>query len=219
VHSNLSHQQLTLNGRRLFHYSLPAAFVHDVRLHLSPKQRLTTWAHQTFRLLTRILVVLGLAALFAFAVGMTSEMARMRNALETCSRMGGFDSQADPPVVTVTATVASWDAPQSTLPPTTRQGQPEMLDDVEDVSAPATITVIDVTSSSISSSQHEPKHAKFGLRMDDVNALLPLRYVYDQRIFHFELPTVEETFNNILDGIGVVWKVMKRIYHYPMDPP
>ena len=70
--------------------------------------------------------------------------------------------------------------------------------------------MIDVSSSTPASrrSSHNEKYA-----------LLPPQYMYDAwpKIWlEFDYRLALE---KVADGLGVMWEILRKAYHYPMDPP
>jgi len=32
-------------------------------------------------------------------------------------------------------------------------------------------------------------------------------------------PAAKKAIDTMVDGLGIVWQVFRRVYHYPLDPP
>jgi hypothetical protein len=93
-------------------------------------------------------------------------------------------------------------------------------------SAPTFVTMIDV--SSPPSAKHErPERARppppsggDTSAHGENNALLPLEHLPLLWPIKFELPfTKEEALEAIEHGLGVAWQILRRLYHFPLDPP
>lgn len=93
-------------------------------------------------------------------------------------------------------------------------------------SPPTFVTMIDV--SSPPSAKHErPERARppppsggDTSAHGENNALLPLEHLPLLWPIKFELPfTKEEALEAIEHGLGVAWQILRRLYHFPLDPP
>jgi hypothetical protein len=54
----------------------------------------------------------------------------------------------------------------------------------------------------------------------EYNALLPLEHLPLLWPVNFELPfTREQALEAIEHSLGVAWQILRRLYHFPLDPP
>lgn len=125
-----------------------------------------------------------------------------------------------PIVTTVTATVVS-----SRPTGSTSSANPESQSQDSDVplapNVPTPVTMIDVTS------PHSPKRdrAKPPSGGDtsvhgEHGALLPLEHPFLLWPVRFELPfTTEQALEVVEHGFSVAWQILRRLYHFPLDPP
>ncbi|KAI0060878.1 hypothetical protein BV25DRAFT_911170 [Artomyces pyxidatus] len=202
LQSNLTHQRTKNDSWRLFHYALPEFFFSQLHVHVVPSGSKSSWTTQILRLL-RILAFIAPTllsiGLLLLLLSMTTELATMRRSLEACAVAPGYDWGGPPPPVTVTATIVSR-SPVAT----------DTLGPSE--SSTPTITMIDVTapSSTGGTSAHNERQAL--LTFQHMRLHWPL--------FTFELPfTREEAVDALVEGLGAAWQILRRIYHYPLDPP
>jgi hypothetical protein len=128
-----------------------------------------------------------------------------------------------PSVTTVTATVVS-SRHHPTGSPASADPESQDSDDVPFArSAPTSFTMIDV-----SSSPHSPKQdprAKPPSGGDtsvhgEHHALLPLERPLLLWPIRLELPfTREQALEAVEHSLGVAWQILRRLYHFPLDPP
>jgi hypothetical protein len=217
VQSNFAHQHTNRGAIRLNHYATKDLFLPFVRLDTAPKRHGGTaalsFAARCARFAVRIAMAFALASLLLLAFNMNSELVRMRAALDGCSRMQYYHTDAGPPVVTVTATILTPSSARPTPPAVPTASAAAMPID-DPVTLPPSIFVIDIASARTTS---EPRHGKSV--HGEEGALLPLQYAYDWWPLRFEMPTADETMDALVSGLGTLWQVIRRIYHYPLDPP
>ncbi|KAI0317461.1 hypothetical protein OF83DRAFT_1292220 [Amylostereum chailletii] len=210
LNSNLTHQQPLFKGRRLHQYSVGEFFYPLLRIDLHPVNTKTSWLPTSVSKLARFAystaTILSVLILLFFVLGMNNELGRLRNAIGTCAAYQGYDGDTSPPVVTVTATVLSQDPwPSASATVSTAGGGGE---DHE-----PTVTVIDVTSPSSQLKEGKSVHS-------EQYALLAIRQLPFQWPIHFEVPfTTQQAVDTVLDGLGVAWQILRKLYHYPLPPP
>jgi hypothetical protein len=167
--------------------------------------------------------------LLILLLGIHQELARLRTSLDRCGPPGGpnwtnHNNNNVPSVTTtVTATVVSSRPPTGSA--TTTNPDPESQD--SDVplarNVPTSFTMIDVTA------PHSPKRdgdrAKPPSGGDtsvhgEHAALLPLERPLLLWPIRFDLPfTREQALEAVEQGISVAWQILRRLYHFPLDPP
>ena len=153
---------------------------------------------------------------------MHQNLGRLRTSLDRCGLSGGpnWSNYNVPIVTTVTATVVS-----SRPTGSTSSANPESQSQDSDVplapNVPTPVTMIDVTS------PHSPKRdrAKPPSGGDtsvhgEHGALLLLEHPFLLWPVRFELPfTTEQALEVVEHGFSVAWQILRRLYHFPLDPP
>jgi hypothetical protein len=168
--------------------------------------------------------------LLILLLGMHQDLGRLRTSLDRCGPPGGpnWTNNYDnvPSVTTVTATVVS-SRPTGTGS-TASAADPDDESQDSDVplaqNAPTSVTMIDVTSPH--PPKRDPPRAKPPPSGGDTSvhgehdALLPLERPLLLWPIRFDLPfTREEALEAVEHGLGVAWQILRRLYHFPLDPP
>ena len=174
--------------------------------------------------------------LLILLLGLHQDLGRLRTSLERCGPPGGpnwtNNNYNVPPVTvtTVTATVVSTRPPAGTGS-TARAADRESQDSDSDSevplaqNAPTSVTMIDVTS------PHPPKRDPPRVKPPpsgggdtsvhgEHDALLPLERPLLLWPIRFDLPfTREEALEAVEHSLSVAWQILRRLYHFPLDPP
>ncbi|VDB82700.1 unnamed protein product [Peniophora sp. CBMAI 1063] len=229
LHTNLDHEQAATGVRRLLHYGLQEHFLPTLRVDGAsagaPPRRPRSALWSTIGLLLRATWWMSAIVPVLLMAIQQNDLLRTRAALESCSygqgRSGsyyGATSPSDPAVVTVTATVLSPPWASSLSSSVASAASSTLAQDAEEViGAPtptptATVTMIDV-SSSTPAARSNPRSAH-----NEKSALLPPQYMYDAWPLWLEFD-YRLAMEKVVEGLGVVWQILRRAYHYPMDPP
>lgn len=92
--------------------------------------------------------------------------------------------------------------------------------------APMFVTMIDITSPPSAKHEHEREHVQPPSSGGDTtahgeyNALIPIEHLPLLWPIKFELPfTREQALEVIEHSLGVAWQILRRLYHFPLDPP
>jgi len=195
-----------------------------------------TMAHAAPAVLSLILLVL--------VLGMYNDLNRLRTSLiDRCGPPPGPNwANAPVPSVTVTATVVSHHHhPMSTATGTHADSDSDVEWDDSDWASPRSddsaasgrsapptfVTMIDVSSPPPSANhEHERERARPPSSGGDAsahgehNALIPIEHFPLLWPIKFELPfTREQALEAIEHGLSVTWQILRRLYHFPLDPP
>lgn len=226
MQSNLGHQQIFGDHRRLRQFGLAEFFYSQIHLRITPRRRGLggpPWSSASlFRATAYITPAI---ILLIIILGMRNDLGRLRTSLDHCVPPGSNKWANATPTITVTATVVSRAASTGA--------------DVEAVSGPTSIpvsgassgrstppsvTMIDITSPSPAKDDRARPRPPSGATSPhgERNALLPAQRVS----FPFpwpiqvELPfTKEQALDAVEHGLSVAWQILRRLYHYPLDPP
>lgn len=233
LQSNLAHEQ-TSGGHhhKLRHFGLEEFFYSQTCVHIVPRRpSLGTppppllSASSVLRASGRIAPVVFSAVLLVLLLGMHNDLGRLRTSLERCGASGPSWTSAAPSV-TVTATVVSYSASTSTSTSadTDFPSDPTPLVPSEDParSAPTSVTMIDITSPSSATRDRDHDRPPPGdtSAHGEHNALLPVQGLPFPWPIRFELPFTREVAIDVVNhGMSIAWEFLRRLYHYPLDPP
>jgi hypothetical protein len=246
VESNLEHQQSCGDHHELRQFGLREFFYSQICAHIVPQTRprgnirgkeaspwspsspsLSPSSSSSFLLRATAFAAPALLSLvfLVLLLGIHQDLGRLRTSLDRYGPPGGpswTNYNNLPSVTTVTATVVS------NYPTTGFSSAPSADSESQDSdvplerNVPSTVTMIDVTSS------HPPKRdprAKPPSGDDtsvhgEHDALLPLERPLLLWPIRFELPfTREQALEVVEHGVGVAWQILRRLYHFPLDPP
>jgi hypothetical protein len=232
VQSNLEHQQSNGDHHELRQFGLREFFYTQIRAHIVPHPRgsrgkeAPPWSSSAFLLRATASAAPALLSLvlLVFLFGIHQDLGQLRTSLDRCGPLGGGPNWANPnvpPVTTVTATVVSGRPMSSTGAGAGAGADPEWDSDAPARSAPTSVTMIDVTS------PHSPKRDRAKPPSDgdtsvhgEHSALLPLERPLLLWPIRLELPfTREQALEAVEHGLGVAWQILRRLYHFPLDPP
>ncbi|KAF8275179.1 hypothetical protein EI94DRAFT_36799 [Lactarius quietus] len=226
LRSNLAHEQTSGGHHKLRHFGLEEFFYSQTRVHIVPcRPSIGTppWlsASSMLRAAGCIVPAFLSAVLLVLLLGMHSDLGRLRTSLERCGASGPSWASATPSV-TVTATVVSYSTSTSTDTEWASDSTPLAPSESPARSTPTSVTMIDVTSPS--SATHDRNHGRSPSgdtsAHGERNALLPMQSLPFSWPIRFELPfTREVAIEAVNQGLGIAWEFLRRLYHYPLDPP
>jgi hypothetical protein len=247
VQSNLEHQRSCGDHHELRQFGLRDFFYSQIRAHIVPQTRprdsrgkeappwwpssssssptspsaflLRATASAAPALLSLVLLLL--------LLGIHKDVGQLRTSLDRCGPPGGPNwpnYNNVPSVTTVTATIVN-SRPTTGSTATGADSESQDPDMPLARSEPTSVTMIDITS------PHPPKrdtpHAKPPLggggdtsAHGEHDALLPLERPLLLWPVRFDLPfTREQALEVVEHGLGVAWQILRRLYHFPLDPP
>ena len=181
--------------------------------------------------------------LLVLLLGTYNDLGRLRTSLDRCGAPGSnwanaAAAAAVPSSVTVAATVVS--QPRSTTTTTTgvndAEAETEWGGDPDSASlagadaaagtparsAPTFVTMIDITSPPLTERERAPRPPSGGdaSAHGEYNALLPIERIPILWPIRLELPfTREQALEAVEHGLSVAWQILRRLYHFPLDPP
>jgi len=239
VQSNLEHQQTRGDHRKLRQFGLREFFYSQIRVHIAPRARpgkpgeVPPWrlspSKSTFlRATTHAAPAVLSFVLLVLVLGMYNDLGRLRTSLDRCGTPGPNWNAAPAPSVTVTATVVSHHHhhPTSTAgtdvewDPDSAPTFPDSDSDASARSAPEFVTMIDITSPQSADKRERASSGDASVHGEH-NALLPIeRLPLLWPPIRFELPfTREQALEVVEQCLGVAWQILRRAYHFPLDPP
>ncbi|KAJ3553512.1 hypothetical protein NM688_g3571 [Phlebia brevispora] len=237
VKSNLTHQQATSSGLRLLQYSLGEFFYPNLTISMSSDVPSSSHVSSTgWRTLGLILCMVPTAvALLAMTdkhvIGI--ELAEAHRSLESCSvALQAAADIPDPEPVTVTATrtvfstiyTASpsqakwWNAPGAASEAEAEKSAiTEAASQPPSLSVPTSSPVIPTFSTIPPASTSSPPSKESEVSVvRDMPFLWPIRF----DVPSLEIPeTARIAATTIWRGVGIVWYLIQRVIHYPLDPP
>ncbi|KAI0273473.1 hypothetical protein BC834DRAFT_854016 [Gloeopeniophorella convolvens] len=239
LQSNLTSRPTSDGHHRLDQFALGEFFYSQIRAHIVPRRRspgvssLWTSASSLVRTAACIAPAIFSVVLLILLLGMYNDIGRLRSSIERCGAPAGQAwAGAEAPTVTITATVVSrsTNAGQWVAEPA-MPTEPGAAADPAAMPTPTSVTMIDVSSPS-SRSRGDPlpplppppppppppkqETSAHGERY----ALSPIQRLPLLWPIQFEIPfTREQALEAFNGGLNVAWQVLRRIYHYPLDPP
>ncbi len=226
LRSNLAHEHISSGRHKLRHFGLEEFFYSQTRVHIVPRlsrpgtpPRLL--ASSILRATGRVAPVVLSAFLFILLMGMHKDLGRLRTSLERCSTPGPSWMSAAP-LVTVTATVVSYSTSTSTDTEWASESTPRPAPEGPSISTPVSVTMIDITSPSPATRNRDHGQPPSGdtSAHGEHNALLPVQGLPFPWPIRYELPfTREVAIEAVHHGLSIAWEFLRRVYHYPLDPP
>jgi hypothetical protein len=245
VQSNLEHQQTRGDHHELRQFGLREFFYSQIRAHIVPQtqarprrgKEAPPWSWSWFWSSPSPSSIFRAAAYAAPAVlslillvlllGINHDLGRLRTSLDRCGSGGGGApgpnwASSVPSVTTVTATVVSSGRPTSSASEDPEWEFDRPNSDAPARSTPTSVTMIDVTS------RHPAKHDRDRTRPPsgdtsvhgEHDALLPLDGSLLLWPVRIEFPfTREQALEAVEHGLSVAWEILRRLYHFPLDPP
>jgi hypothetical protein len=246
VQSNLEHQQICNDHHELRQFGLREFFYSQIRVHIVPQSRLRRgkeapswpWSWSSPSSLLRATAhaapaVLSLVLLLLL-LGVHHDLGRLRTSLALDHhRCGGAPGgppphwAAVPSVTTVTATVVSSSRPTTgpSAAAAAASADPEWEWDSDSAAAsdaparptPTSVTMIDVTSTK--GDRARPPSGDTSVH-GERDALLPMERPLIFWPIQLELPfTREQALEAVEHSLSVAWEILRRLYHFPLDPP
>lgn len=245
MQSNLEHQRSCGDHHELRQFGLREFFYSQIRAHIVPQSRprgnrgkeAPPWSSSSsssssppspstllLRATASAAPALLSLVLLILLLGMHQNLGRLRTSLDRCGPPSGpnWTNHNVPSVITVTATVVS---SRPTGPSTNTDPESQDSGDVPLArNAPTSVTMIDISSPPPHSPKRDPR-AKPPSGGDtsvhgEHDALLPLERPLLLWPIRLELPfTREQALEAVEHGFGVAWQILRRLYHFPLDPP
>lgn len=240
VQSNLEHQRSCGDHHELRQFGLREFFYSQIRAHIVPQTRPRgsrgkeappwSWSSLSSSFLLRATASAAPALLslilLVLLLGMHQDLGRLRTSLDRCGPPPGGPNWTNynvPSVTTVTATVVSSRPTTGSTAATSADPESQDSDVPLAQNAPTPVTMIDVTS------PHPPKHERDRAKPPSAgdtsvhgehDALLPLERPLLLWPVRLELPfTREQALEAVEHGLGIAWQILRRLYHFPLDPP
>ena len=234
LQSNFTHQQKSQDGYRLLHYSLDRFFTPTLSLvvkrHNSDVR--VRWL-SLGKLFLLLLSISPLVLVLVLLVNLGTEIKHMRQSLDRLdviqSPMYGKAPALSTETIFITTTII---APS----PTTAIETDNMNDHTTTISLTSTMLIVPTTSvdptpstpSLRTSDQSQTYAPTFTListpssspRLSE-NSLIPIPALpFEWSNLRIDLPpAARDTVDKVLEGLGFVWQVFRKAYHYPLDPP
>lgn len=245
MQSNLEHQQSCGDHHELRQFGLREFFYSQIRAHIDPQTRprggrgkeAPPWPSSSsssppspstflFRTAASAAPALLSLILLILLLGIHQDLGRLRTSLDRCGHPTGpnWTNYNVPSVTTVTATVVS----SRPSPGSTASADPESQDSDDGPlarNAPTSVTMIDVSSPPPHSPKRDartkpPSGGDTSSVHGEHDALLPLERPSLLWPIRLELPfTSEQALEAVEHGLGVAWQILRRLYHFPLDPP
>ncbi|KAH9005000.1 hypothetical protein EDB86DRAFT_3187498 [Lactarius hatsudake] len=225
LRSNLAYEQTSGGHHKLRHFGLEEFFYSQTRVHIVPRRpSLGTppWlsaSSSILRAASFMVPAFFTAVLLVLLLSMHNDLGRLRTSLDRCGASGPSWAGAAPSV-TVTATVVSYSTSTSTS--ATPDSTPLAPAEGPASSTPTSVTMIDITSPSSDTRDRDRGRPPSGdtSAHGEHNALLPVQGLPFPWPIRFELPfTREVAIEAVNHGLGIAWEFLRRLYHYPLDPP
>lgn len=238
MQSNLEHQQTCGDHHELRQFGLREFFYSQIRAHIVPQaqarprrgKEAPPWAWSSpftiFRATAYAAPIFLSLILFVLLLGIHQDLGRLRTSLDRCGSGAPGPNWATtvPSVTTVTATVVS----SISRPTSSTDADPEWdfdrsNSDAQAHSAPTSVTMIDITSPH-SGAKRDRDRARPPSGDTSVHgehdALLPLEHTLLLWPIRIEFPfTREQALETVEHGLSVAWQILRRLYHFPLDPP
>ena len=247
MQSNLEHQQACGDHHELRQFGLREFFYSQIRANIVPqtrprggsnggKETAPPWpltsssppsSSSAFLRATASAAPALLSFIFlVLLLGIYQDLGRLRSSLDRYgpppAGPGWTNSNYNnvPSVTTVTATVVSSHHPMSSTTSTSADSESQ---DFDVPSEPTSVTMIDVTTPPHTPKRDpRPKPPSGGDTSvhGEHDALLPFERPLLLWPIRFELPfTREQALEVVEHGLGVAWQILRRLYHFPLDPP
>lgn len=167
--------------------------------------------------------ILSLVLLF-YVLSLSIEFRQMQRSLDTCSTIlgSGWETEAIPETTTITSTIltsghAKWwfgDATTTDVPASVTDGFMSIHSDDRSTYAHA-----NGAPPTHAPSSHQPKPTEHAPEAQ-VQSLLPVNTLPFSWPIHLDLLVdAKASLRAVLRGLGTVWRVCVKVYHYPLEPP
>lgn len=204
----------------MLHYSLEEFFCPRLTLILrsdTPKAH-TGYAPSSLVLLMALLPI---ALLLLFLTNVGSELRQMKQAFDSFATRRSFDWQQFPPPVTetmfVTTTVFTSSQSLNTSP--TYSTCTPLVTQIHSTSelVPRLRPPEQTAPTKVAEPPRLTPESSF--TYSEENSLLPISTFSFEWSFPSDLiPTAQRSWHKFVGGLGVVWQVFRKVYHYPLDP-
>lgn len=239
VHSNLKHQQILSNCRKLLHYSMEELFYPRVAMTIQSTSKggnssPSTALKSAVQFLAWTAPAVLSLVLFFFVLSLSTELRQMKSSLESCSSMveAGWD-QPDPVTFTVTSTFFAPAPPSSTPTSTTSAKWWFSSDHPAATPSPPPAQPPQEASNHHASPVHEIPHdvpstprmiiptiSPTPMTTPHSDTLMPLSDLLHWTLhFDFDFPPAHVAAEKARHGLIILWEVVRKVYHYPLDPP
>ena len=240
VQSNLEHQHTGGDHHELRQFGLREFFYTQIRAHIVPQARplrkgkeAPPWSSPStlFRATAFAAPAVLSLILFVLLLGVHHDLGRLRTSLDRCGGGGPHywtnnnPAAGVPAVTTVTATVVS-------SRPTGSSGaaDPEwdLHSELHTVAAesdaprptPTSVTMIDVTSPHPTKGDRARPPSGDTSVHGEHDALLPMERPLILWPLRLEFPfTREQALEVVEHSLSIAWDILRRLYHFPLDPP
>ncbi|TBU42065.1 hypothetical protein BD309DRAFT_1081657 [Dichomitus squalens] len=245
--TNLSHEQLTEQGRKLSHYSMGEYFYPKLVLTFLPSTpEVAQVQHsQSWWSWTQLLTVLLAVVTALLAINLRQTQLQLSDALRSGSihdqdHAAGFKEMPHIPdaveTITITATTTVVASPSKESP--TRwyyphAGSPQEMenDGQTRVAEASSLPSMPSSDAPIPATPQIPTLTPTPVPSPlDEGALVPLHYFLNPLSIRLELPKIDfsqfqlpdsanATLHQVLQSLGTVYQLFRKVLHYPLDPP
>ncbi|KAJ7481214.1 hypothetical protein B0H11DRAFT_1863573 [Mycena galericulata] len=215
LQSNFSHHQAETTGRRLLHYALQAFFYPHISLNLRLSRRsLPSFspASSSFGQLTILLVSWAILILGSvYLVRLNSAVYELSKSLEGYSLAAGSGWNDHPEPVTITST-----AFQATRWPWFDAAKSESTLESESIPSASDTAPAAITTPPKPASVVEPPRVIPTPTTEPSTSIA----LFQPLQFNISWPEVDMdlAFEKLLQGAEKLWQILRKIYHYPLDP-
>lgn len=240
VQSNLEHQHTGGDHHELRQFGLREFFYSQIRAHIVPQappprrgKEAPPWSSPPtlFRATAYATPAVLSLILFILLLGVHHDLGRLRTSLDRCGGGGPYywannPAAGVPTVTTVTATVVS-SRPTGSGGAADPEWDPDLesptaaaASDAPGRSSPTSVTMIDVTSPHPTKGDRaRPPSGETSVHGEH-DALLPMERPLILWPLRLEFPfTREQALEVVEHSLSVAWDILRRLYHFPLDPP
>ncbi|KDQ33369.1 hypothetical protein PLEOSDRAFT_1073634 [Pleurotus ostreatus PC15] len=224
LRSNLVYQQSSISGGRLLHYSLDASYLPRLSVRIRPSR--LRGSAPSLSSIFGFMVVLGLLAgslaTLSFLLGLGTEVEQLQRSLETYSLLRDAPEWRNhPEAVTVTTTAYTTHiASLQWCHNTSQQNYDTFVTAVAPAASVISTNIPDDKPQEVVSEVPDSGDGDWDSDRDGAPALLLLAY---HKMVKWPLSLEKIDMSVALDKVAatvdVIWQVLRKIYHYPLDPP
>ncbi|CAL1705672.1 unnamed protein product [Somion occarium] len=231
LRSNLTHEQLSSSGRRLSQYSLEEFFYPRLSVHFTPSSSAAFSYPSLWRGIHTAAIVLPAAAALVLLGNqnlLAAELAHTKQALYNCSNALPEDCHDLTETVTITATATIYTASSHSKwwhPGSDTSSLTELETSTSSVSVSLPHSTPSVTSiPTVTPSIPIIPSGSSALPPSETEALvlrsLPFSWPLKLDILSFDIPEpARTTVSYAFRGLGMAWQLVRKVIHYPLDPP
>ncbi|KAJ7632970.1 hypothetical protein FB45DRAFT_914031 [Roridomyces roridus] len=215
LRTNFSHNQVDGSGRRLLHYSLsPFFYPHitmDLKLPRRPLHSATLLSSNLGQLVAILILWIALAIASVYLVRLNSEVFKLSRALEAYAIAPGPGWNERPPeTFTITST-----AFQTTRWPWFDAPSESASESISTVTISVTAPPVTITAPAIPTETHRV-HPTSDSSSSSLAVFQPLLLNFSN--LKWPEVDVDLVLEKIVQGAEKLWFLLRRIYHYPLDP-